>query len=398
MEYGNKIAEIFERKMVRSEYLDMERKYLSLISFELIKMIINFKSNTSLTQYAKVLEENFKVEELNLYKKIIFNIEDRRENYVISKNTMIEILKKYGLNGIERRNLYKERVEELYELFLDMCNGDKEAYFKFNERYEEYVILPSDKNFTRLKKYIPFGIIVSLVNNLENPLNLDSYLIKDLKLLKTFRANQLIRNILPEIGRIMGIKRQKNSRDIINEVKNLVENEEFDTKEENEIEVETVDTLKLEIEQYKSSLSLIQNSLNELTQNIAEETEVTVNEKMKEFFVSLNSGKYGNILDKIPLTEELLKDIRKNNIEVPQEIKKVLLFVKSIIKFFRDIGITPIEDVNKIFIGTAEDIAEMDYIGSEFKEGEKKELKVIAPGYKYKDIVISIPKVEEVGK
>ena len=117
---------------------------------------------------------------------------------------------------------------------------------------------------------------------------------------------------------------------------------------------------------------------------------------MKEFFVSLNSGKYGNILDKIPLTEELLKDIRKNNIEVPQEIKKILLFVKSIIKFFRDIGITPIEDVNKIFIGTAEDIAEMDYIGSEFKEGEKKELKVIAPGYKYKDIVISIPKVEEV--
>ena len=104
MEYGNKIAEIFERKMVRSEYLDMERKYLSLISFEFIKMIINFESNVSLAQYAKTLEENFTEKELNSYKKIIFNIENHGEKYIIPKNTMKEILKKYAQNGIERRN------------------------------------------------------------------------------------------------------------------------------------------------------------------------------------------------------------------------------------------------------------------------------------------------------
>lgn len=393
--YGKEISEILEKKMKRTEFLEMHKKHLSLMSGKLIKMIINCESNISITRYAKTLEENFNEKQIKEYKKNVYNLGDSETKYLIDREQMLIILKKLGLNGIEKRNIYKERVKELYELFLKMCDGDKEAYFKFNEKYEEYVTLRFDRNTVRLGKYIPFGLFVSLTD--ENPLNFESYFIKDLKLLKSYKANELIKEIMPEIEKLLGVKRKKYAKDIINEVKNLVVNEEDDSEEEI-FEIETVETLKLEIEQYKSSLSLIQNNLNELTQNIEEETEMAVNEQIKEFFVSLNSGKYGNVLDKIPLTEELLKDIRKNNIEISQELKKILMFIKSIIKFIKDTGIVPIREMGNVFTGTAEDIAEMDYTGNEFREGEVKKLKVIAPGYKYKDIIISIPKVEEIEK
>lgn len=82
-------------------------------------------------------------------------------------------------------------------------------------------------------------------------------------------------------------------------------------QEDNIKEIETLESIKLERDQYKSSLLLIQRTFDELRERIQEETDNVVNEQIKEFFVSLNSGKYGNFLDKIPLTEELLKDIRK---------------------------------------------------------------------------------------
>ena len=151
------------------------------------------------------------------------------------------------------------------------------------------------------------------------------------------------------------------------------------------------------LEMHKKYLSLISGKLIKMIINCESNTSITKyaktleenfnEEQIKEFFVSLNSGKYGNVLDKIPLTEELLKDIRKNNIEIPQELKKILMFIKSIIKFIKDTGIVPIREMGNVFIGTAEDIAEMDYTGNEFREGEVKKLKVIAPGYKYKDII-----------
>ena len=162
--------------------------------------------------------------------------------------------------------------------------------------------------------------------------------------------------------------------------------------------VDTIDTLKMEINQYKSSLKLIQNSLSELSDKIKEESENEANEKIKDFFIMLNSGKYGNFLDKIPLVEETLKTIRKNDLEkdIPSEVKRVLIFIKSVIKFLKDQEITPIKEINEVFDGVAEDIALMDYVGEPFMKDEIKKLKIVASGYKYKNMVISIPKVEEV--
>lgn len=309
---------------------------------------------------------------------------------------VIALLRKFGMNNEERRNQYREKVHALCELLLKAFDGDVEAYKEFVNKYTEELYEHNiEKRYYR--RHIPVGILLYLSGDRNNPLNIDKNLAMEIKNIPSMKANSLITDIKNEIGYDLGLrKRKKDSNDLINDVKMLVV--ESDENDEEEEKIETVETLRLERDQYRSSLKLIEKNMDELLENIKEESESIANEEIRDFFVSLNSDKYGNFLDKIPLTEDTLRDIRKNNLDkaLPQEVKKVLMFIKAIIKFLKDQNITPIKTLNEEFEGTAEDIATMDYKGTEFIDNEKKKLRVIATGYKYKDMIISIPKVEEV--
>lgn len=309
---------------------------------------------------------------------------------------------KTGLNNEERREKYKSEVKELVDLTIRMMSGDAEAYREFCKTYEEYTYEKenSDLNDVVLRRFIPLGIIISLSRNQNNFLKLKDNEKSAIKNLRPFHARYIISDFKYEIGCLLGLrKRRKDTTELIDTFKQIVDDNTEVEMAEKEIE-ESLESVKLERDQYKSSLKLIQKSLDELSENLKTETQNIASEQIRDFFVSLNSAKYGNFLDKIPLTEELLKDIRRNerDFEIPQEVKRVLIFIKSVIKFIKDQGITPIEEINRVFEGTAEDIAEMDYIGEEFIDDEVKKLRVIAPGYKYKELIISIPKVEEVNE
>lgn len=358
-------------------------KYLTLV-IEL--------SSLSDSRVQGILNKNFNDEELKLYSK---NYLDREMVNGFEREQVRRISQKTGVNNDERKSEYKRRVKELTELVLKMIDGDIEAYKEFLKKYEEYAFDKEEIKNKGMQKFIPMGIMISLSRNQENPLNLKNIDKMNLKNLNYITARHMVSNIRYEVGCLLGLrKRRKDTTELIDSFKQIVE----DSAEVEEEVEESVESIKLERDQYKSSLKLIQKSLDELSEKLKEETQNIASEQIRDFFVSLNSAKYGNFLDKIPLTEELLKDIRKNDkdFDIPQEVKRVLIFIKSVIKFIKDQGITPMQEINRVFEGTAEDIAEMDYVGEEFIDDEVKKLRVIAPGYKYKDLIISIPKVEEV--
>lgn len=341
-----------------------------------------------------ILNKNFTDEELKLYSK---NYLDREMINGFEREQVRRISQKTGVNTDERKKEYKKRVKELVQLSLNMINGDIEAYKEFLEKYEKYAFDRDEVANKGMQKFIPLGIMISLSRNQENPLKLENIDKMNLKNLSYIAARHMVSDIRYEMGCLLGLrKRRQDTIELIDSFKQIVEDS---TEVEEEVE-ESLESIKLERDQYKSSLKLIQKSLDELSEKLKKETQNIALEQIRDFFVGLNSAKYGNFLDKIPLTEELLKDIRKNesSYDIPQEVKRVLIFIKSVIKFIKDQGITPIEEMNRVFEGTAEDIAEMDYVGEEFIDNEVKKLKVIAPGYKYKDLIISIPKVEEVNE
>ena len=358
-------------------------KYLTLV-IEL--------SSLSDSRVQGILNKNFNDGELKLYSK---NYLDREMVNGFEREQVRRISQKTGVNNDERKSEYKRRVKELTELVLKMIDGDIEAYKEFLKKYEEYAFDKEEIKNKGMQKFIPMGIMISLSRNQENPLNLKNIDKMNLKNLNYITARHMVSNIRYEVGCLLGLrKRRKDTTELIDSFKQIVE----DSAEVEEEVEESLESIKLERDQYKSSLKLIQKSLDELSEKLKEETQNIASEQIRDFFVSLNSAKYGNFLDKIPLTEELLKDIRKNDkdFDIPQEVKRVLIFIKSVIKFIKDQGITPMQEINRVFEGTAEDIAEMDYVGEEFIDDEVKKLRVIAPGYKYKDLIISIPKVEEV--
>lgn len=390
LKFGENIKNVITTDLEKNG-LTNGKEIQSWITNKYLTLVIEL-SSLSDSRVQGILNKNFNDEELKLYSK---NYLDREMVNGFEREQVRRISQKTGVNNDERKSEYKRRVKELTELVLKMIDGDIEAYKEFLKKYEEYAFDKEEIKNKGMQKFIPMGIMISLSRNQENPLNLKNIDKMNLKNLNYITARHMVSNIRYEVGCLLGLrKRRKDTTELIDSFKQIVE----DSAEVEEEVEESLESIKLERDQYKSSLKLIQKSLDELSEKLKEETQNIASEQIRDFFVSLNSAKYGNFLDKIPLTEELLKDIRKNDkdFDIPQEVKRVLIFIKSVIKFIKDQGITPMQEINRVFEGTAEDIAEMDYVGEEFIDDEVKKLRVIAPGYKYKDLIISIPKVEEV--
>ena len=81
---------------------------------------------------------------------------------------------------------------------------------------------------------------------------------------------------------------------------------------QNNLSSVTLETLKLENEQLKSSLNLCERNFEKTLETMEEEINNAINDRLKDFFIALNSAQYGNFLDKKPLIEETLKNSRKN--------------------------------------------------------------------------------------
>lgn len=394
LKFAENTKGIIYENLKKKDLLD-KKDIISWITNRYLTLVLELEFFTN-NKVANIINRSFSPDELKYYCEVYLKKEKVEE---FDAEYVRYISLKTGLNTEERREKYRLEVRELTDLVLKIISGDSEAYWEFNKKYEEYTYERENSNLDDvvLRRFIPLGIVISLVRNQANPLELENSEKSTTKNLRPFHARYIISDFKYEMGCLLGLRRRrKDTTELIDSFKQMVE----DSTEVEEEAEETLESVKLERDQYKSSLILIQRSLDELSEKLKEETENIASEQIRDFFVSLNSAKYGNFLDKIPLTEDLLKDIRRNekDYDIPQEVKRVLIFIKSVIKFIKDQGITPIEEINRVFEGTAEDIAEMDYVGEEFIDDEVKKLKVIAPGYKYKDLIISIPKVEEVNE
>ena len=144
-------------------------------------------------------------------------------------------------------------------------------------------------------------------------------------------------------------------------------------------------------------------TVNEELVRIREEAK---HEAAVAFFQEMNSGKHSSLLDQFLKAEELVKGLRKSEIEVPQEIELIPIIVRMFNRFLKTQGVHPQAAVgSKIEITLSESDA-YDYIGSDWEDpGETKTVEVISAGWLYEGallddesepIVINKPKVQEV--
>ena len=138
--------------------------------------------------------------------------------------------------------------------------------------------------------------------------------------------------------------------------------------------------------------------LQDLQDEFEEELKISKIKEMTDFFIRLNSEKYGCILDELLVIRKGVDELRKNNYKLPIEINGLFIMFKKLIQFVRDSHIEPIMKPNSVMKVTALDVQFYNYEGTPFtNEEEVKNVKVISPGWLYKDkeIQISRPKVKE---
>ena len=162
---------------------------------------------------------------------------------------------------------------------------------------------------------------------------------------------------------------------------------------------------KMTYEQAIRKIAMLENSLertNIMLRDLQEEFEEQLEEsrvkELTEFFAKLNSEKYGCILDELLQVRKGAEVLRKNAYVLPIEINGMLIMVKKLIQFVKDSHIEPIMKIDSIRQVLANEIEFCNYEGTPFASKEEvKTIKVISPGWIYKDkeIQISRPKVKE---
>ncbi len=168
-----------------------------------------------------------------------------------------------------------------------------------------------------------------------------------------------------------------------------------DAKEERKLSYEQA---VRKIAQLENSLERTNTMLQDLQDEFEEQLEASKVKELADFFARLNSEKYGCILDELLMVRKGVDALRKSDYELPIEINGLFIMIKKMIQFVRDSHIEPIMKINSLQEVTASDVEFCNYEGSPFTDpDEKKTVKVVSPGWVYKDkeLQIARPKVKE---
>lgn len=323
---------------------------------------------------SRVLEELIK--EPTIEPRDYADILNAKYRYNLSGNDVINLYRKRFLGNPKEREAIIEWGRKIESYFESALLGDKESFDKFNSERKINVLKNSDGR--------------------RNPQNyvLLNMLFRDYPEIDIFNDSKKIRN-LPVIP----------CKYLFYDLVDIIaEHYGFETSESSKNRITSIEE-KLSIEQLKRKVDLLETKLErtslmmkELEDDFAAQLDATKTQELTQFFSSLNSEKYGFILDELLLLRKGVDELRQNNYEVPMELNGVLIMVKKLIQFVRDSHINPIMKVNSVNSVKASDIEFCNYEGSPFtSKDEVKQVKVVSPGWIFsdKDIQISIPHVKE---
>lgn len=307
----------------------------------------------------------------------------------ISYDDYCDLLHSSNLNSEEKRRYVLSVIESGITLLKNALDGEKEAVLKFSE-FTETLERRDRKNG---RYYFIGKYMVVFMLFIDPELKSDRYQ----PIACTFGArycNKLLRNIRNRLIKETGLTRKKKSaREVLMETENVLSES---AKAEGMASGNEYEQLQFKYINCKNSLELVQAMLDELNETIDETAAEAKNTAIVSFYTSMNSEVYGHLLDSIELVERRLILLKENKVKVMPQLLPLTIVFKQLSKFIRDSGITSIDMTGREFSAEAEELAEYTYIGEPFSyTGEKKKVTVEKPGWKYGNIIISLPTVRE---
>ena len=158
------------------------------------------------------------------------------------------------------------------------------------------------------------------------------------------------------------------------------------------------------VAELENALRQSEMELKDLQDEFEKRLEENHQEEMIEFFSRLNSNQYGCILDEMFSAYAGIRKLRRDKVQPPLEISGLFRVVENLVNFVKANEINPIMKLGEIKSWTAGDfnangceyVSDTPYSSAK----EEKRVRVISPGWYYKDknIQISRPRLKECGE
>ena len=147
----------------------------------------------------------------------------------------------------------------------------------------------------------------------------------------------------------------------------------------------------------RAAAEIAQHQLEALQEEIEHIRDEAKQEAVITFFQEMNSGQHSNLLDQFLKAELLVRQLRQQGTEIPQEIELIPVLIRMFTRFVKMQGIRPKAVVGDQKVITLSESDEYEYTGSSWEDpDERKTVEIQSAGWIYADTLISKPKVKEV--
>ena len=147
----------------------------------------------------------------------------------------------------------------------------------------------------------------------------------------------------------------------------------------------------------RAAAEIAQHQLEALQEEIEHIRDEAKQEAVITFFQGMNSGQHSNLLDQFLKAESLVKQLRQQGTEIPQEIELIPTLIRMFTRFVKIQGLRPKAVVGEQKVITLSESDEYEYTGSSWEDpDERKTVEIQSAGWIYGNTLISKPKVKEV--
>jgi|GEM_PF-2802406 len=302
-----------------------------------------------------------------------------------------QITRYFGLNSKEKR----ERVLKDVAVFLELVRQRLEGHSDGREQYRQFTASLRNQYVGELTFTLRGFYLLALLQFCSDKLYKRTFPERHIwvRNLTAIDARNFFRDLNYEIDKEDKHFQVDNIKDIIQDtITGGTDSEQSGA----EVEAEKVQELEFKLETTQSTLLFIQRSLDDMVANLNQQAEVLKREVVTNFFTTVNSARYGKLLDNSVLVEQRLDALRRAKYRFPVEVMAMPIMIKNLLAFIKAYGFETIKEPGTVFDAKPDDLLYVDYEGEPFLGEETKKVEVVSPGWKRDDIVISKPLVREV--
>ena len=302
-------------------------------------------------------------------------------------------------DGQEKRLEWANRVNQAAQDLHDFV-------LKGAEEYDPKALYEKVKHVEKERPRVEHKAILFVLSmKIPDPVIYKSLLEKTARLANFNQAKGLLQEIVELIAIEKRLVKKKSAHERViggiagtrSLIQSLTHDSESTGDESNVRPLSEQERIVHENDDLRAAAEIAQHQLEALQEEIEHIRDEAKQETVITFFQEMNSGQHSNLLDQFLKAESLVRELKQQGTEIPQEIALIPSLIRMFTRFVKTQGIRP-----KAVVGDQKEITlresdEYEYTGASWEDpDERKMVEIQSAGWIYGNTLISKPKVKEV--